>query len=404
MKKEDKVIEEEVVETEDYSDADQFMYDYNSNDAKPDLSKSDSERKKLLMILAGVVGGGLLIIIVLFVFSLFSGGGYDYEEVEVIMQEAAESYFTDYPNDLPASETESSIIELDTLVETEYMDPVNSYIRGSGSCTGRVTVSMIGTEYYYKPLLDCGDAYSSLLLYEELIKTDAVETGYGLYSENGIHVYKGENINNYVQLDNNLWRIVSINSDNTTTLVLDDKYYYGDAWDDRYNPVLDNYYGMNDYSKSRIKENLEIAFMDNSENGSLLSDNDRSKTVPFDLCIGKRSPISDGKDNSIECQTVLENQNIGLLTASQFLNASSDSYCLSIDDKACQNYNYLVAKFDWWLLTASSDSEHETFKVDNYIEVENSSSYENYRPVITLNNAVAIKDGSGTLDDPYILR
>src|SRR5699024_10653950 len=111
--------------------------------------------------------------------------------------------------------------------------------------------------------------------------------------------------------------------------------------------------------------------------------------------------------NSIECTDVLENQMIGLLAASDYLNASLDTNCKATTDKSCQNYNYLkLSGTDWWLVTGSSLNSYEVYSVrsSGYLYETNASSYKKVRPTIMLNNNVMIKSGSGSEANPFILK
>ena len=88
------------------------------------------------------------------------------------------------------------------------------------------------------------------------------------------------------------------------------------------------------------------------------------------------------------------------------MRASIDVDCTTPLSKTCSNYNYLKAKFDWWLATANSDSSDEAYTVtrSGYIKLETTSSYSDVRPVIYLNERAMIKEGKGTLKKPYVLK
>ena len=76
--------------------------------------------------------------------------------------------------------------------------------------------------------------------------------------------------------------------------------------------------------------------------------------IEFTLCIGSRNDEGTSKNNSEECQKKLPNQKVGLLTLSDYLYASLDSNCKKVTDRSCTNYNYLVMKTDWWLITPNA--------------------------------------------------
>ena len=47
---------------------------------------------------------------------------------------------------------------------------------------------------------------------------DIVTSGDGLYSRGGAYYFRGEYVNNYVKMDNSLWRIVKVTSDDNVVL------------------------------------------------------------------------------------------------------------------------------------------------------------------------------------------
>ena len=177
-------------------------------------------------------------------------------------------------------------------------------------------------------------------------------------------------------------------------------------WDDRYNSQVGYNRGINNYSASRIKDSLEELYQSNEEDAAILSDDDRSKLVSFDLCIGKRGESDTSKDNSIECSETYANQKLGLLTVSDYMTASLDENCQNVLSRACQNYNYLNNNQRFWLLTATSDNTSDVYGVDTsgVIEMVSASGYKSPRPVVMLDANVMLDSGKGTLEKPYKLK
>lgn len=368
-------------------------------------------KKKMFRFMGIIVGIVVVLLLILFIASL--GGKnksktYSYSEIEKIMEKAAKSYFKDHPDYLP---DESSIIEVDvdSLVNEGKMKDLSQYTKDDISCTGNVQVQKEDDEYIYTPNLNCGDNYSTIPLYSKVLeKNDVVNSGYGLYHNNNGYVFRGENINNYVQLDNSLWRIVKITSNNNIVLINEEGAGYSNPWDNRYNEERKYESGINNYASSRAKEFLEKIYKnpDEDDKEDVLSKKDKTRLVEYNVCIGKRTLTSEGKDNSYECRETLKNQKMGLLTLSDFLYASVDPNCKSADTKSCKNYNYLVIKSNWWLGTANSDDTSTVFKVgaNGVITADNASNYALLRPVIYLNDTVMYKSGKGTLEKPYTVR
>lgn len=372
---------------------------------KPKKSSSggpkDELRKKLLFLGAIILGGVLVLFLILFIVSSVMGRNYTYDDMEEIMTNAAMAYFEDNPDKLP-SENQRVEIDVATLAASGYMDEMVEYTGEDSTCTGKVTVQTNGDDYLYIPNLQCGDDYTTQSL-QEVVTDKVVTEGYGLYEVGDSYVYRGENVNNYLELDNALWRIVKINENGQIMLILDTEVSTSYPWDDRYNAGVGYNSGINTYSASRIRDTLSEFYATNDEDDAILSNSDRSKLDTFDLCTGKRSEGDTTKDNSVECSETLADQNIGLLTASDYMMASLDANCNTITDYSCQNYNYLVSGYRWWLVTASSDSTNDTYAISNVgvASSTSTSSYMRIRPIVMLDASVLYDSGRGTANKPY---
>ena len=62
------------------------------------------------------------------------------------------------------------------------------------------------------------------------------------------------------------------------------------------------------------------------------------------------------KDGKVECSEILEEQEVGLLPAYNFMLASLDENCKTTTSRSCGNNNYLTQfNEDYWLITAVKD-------------------------------------------------
>lgn len=370
-------------------------------------SPNQDAKKKMIKFMLIIICGLVFLLIILYVASLLSPKSYTYEEVETILKNAAQSYFADYPESLP--KVEGTIIEIDSsnLVEAGKMNNISNYMDGA-ICTGTVQVELSGTEYLYTPYLNCGEIYSTVELANKVLNESTVNSGYGLYSTNTGYAFRGEDVNNYVQLDKSLWRIVKVTSNNNLVLISAEGVPYTQYWDNRYNEERLYEAGINQYDASRIKDYLNKIYTKPSEEDGevLLSNSDKAKMISFNVCTGKRSINSETKNNTEECTKYIQNQKMGLLTLSDYLYASIDPNCKSASTKSCKNYNYLTLKEDWWLVTANKDDTSTVFSVSRSgnVTAENASNYAIVRPVIYLNSRVLYKDGNGSKDKPYTVR
>ena len=387
-------------------DEDEEVEEEESNDSSSNKSLINSDvKQKMIKLMVIIICVTFVLLFILFILSLFTKKSYTYTDVEKIMKDAAISYFADYPDYLPTQE--GSIVEVDVanLVAAEKMKDLSTYLGNDTSCGGVVQVQRVGNDFLYVPYLNCGDNYLTQELYKKVISEDVVTSGDGLYSVGNSYVFRGENVDNYVKLDNSLWRIVKVSSDGSMALIHADGIVYTKPWDDRYNEDQLFEAGINQYSVSRIKDYLDKIYKNPSkEDGEdILSDKDKARLVSYNLCIGKRSEKSEGKNNSEECMQVLKGQYLGLLTLSDYLYASLDTSCRSAETKSCKNYNYLVIREEWWLATADKDDTYSVFKVNHsgQAEKDNANTYSTVRPVIYLNSRVLYQSGEGTLEKPY---
>ena len=373
------------------------------------ISDKEKARKKLLKVVGIISGILILIFLLILIVTVIIGRNYTYDKIEQVLKNAAIKYYQVQDVLLPSNEGEKSEVDATTLASDDYklMKPL-SKLKKNVSCTGKVVVEKVNNEYIYTPYLDCGNSYKTEELYKAVTsKNKTVTSGNGLYEMNGEHVFRGEKVNNYVKLSKGLFRIVKITSDNKILLIPEFDEYYSDVWDDRYNADIGYSSGINLYRPSRMRDMLASIYADKLKDFSLLSDNDRQKLTTFSFCIGKRSAEEENNTGAVECADSLDNQMIGLLTASDYINASIDVNCKNTVSKSCQNYNYLKIKNTaWWLGTAPSFDTNDVYYVNEngYLLYSNASSLNIIRPTVMLNNNVMIRSGKGTESDPFILK
>ena len=397
--------EENNIDEDEPNEYDNYQ-DFSDDDSKSGFSLGGSNKeliRKIGLLMGGIIAvfivGGLIMGLI----SLIKGRSYTYEEVENVMKDAAIDYFKDHKKSLP---TAKQVVEItdSTLIKHEYMNELDKYLGEDSNCSGKVSVRKIEGKYVYIPYLNCGSDYNTTELHK-VVKEKVVTTGEGLYSVGDNYIYRGEKLKNYVKLGKKIWRIVKINSNNETMLVLDTYYDQSNTWDDRYNVVREYNAGMNTYKLSRMRDYLKKIYKDTDSDTRILTASDKAKLTKFDLCVGKRHKFSTDKKNTEECKEILSNQNIGLLTVSDYIFASLDPNCKRDLDEACQNYNYLAADDDWALVTAVINDNTKVFYVKGGdIDTDDAAGYFEVRPVVMLNDMAMVKKGKGTRKKPYIIK
>ncbi len=388
---------------------------------------------KYIAILLGLI---FAIVILILIGNLFTGGAkLSYEKIEEKLVKAAQKYAKDHPAVLPVNDGTSVTISSTVLVGNDYINDLSSYAKDSNvNCNGSVEIYLTEGEHYdYVPNFSCGNKYNTTHLYEQVIRDNdyGVVSGSGLYERrdgefvtdiddlgNGDnystfeYVFRGDEVNNFVKIDDNYWRIVAINDNNDMLLLFVNHSQKTSVWDDRYNEEFKKSQGINIYEqngiKSRAMERVEDFYRGDLTlmNKEAYSSKTRYLTVPMNLCVGKRTNTDSDISGNAECSVVLENQYAGLLPAYYYMSASLDSNCNSIISKSCGNYNYL-SQFDdyWWLLTANSEHSNEVYGVArNYVQSNICSYKNNIRPTIMLGSRVLYEEGNGSESNPYTIK
>lgn len=378
----------------------------------------------------GILGVLIVVMILFFMITGSGGGKYEYRDIELLMVRAARKYATENPKILPSSENSSQTISSKTLINLGYLEDLSTYAMDETNCNGSVEIyQTISGIYNYVPTLNCGKYFNSKKLSEKIIEDNYGGTtqGPGLYvrydgkfltDENDIdrlpadeYVFRGDTVNNYILVEDMLWRVVSIDKDGNIIAIMVDNIKGNTTWDNRYNAETLDYDGVNEYEmngiKSRIMQSAEdifnekVALIDKLYSGRI-----KYLVAPMDVCVGKRSPSDEGNDGSVECQKVLENQYIAALPVYSFMSASLDENCVRATSKSCGNYNFLASVGSgWWTATGNADNTSEAYVLRGRVLISQSCSYrDGIHPIIAFGSRSMYSKGSGTYDDPYILR
>lgn len=299
------------------------------------------------------------------------------------------------------------------------------------------------------------------------LKQNVVTSGPGLYKddiEKDKYIYKGENPDNYIKLDNDLWRIISIEPDNTLKIIKQDSigdFVYdpgyetnitgitnansieGTRWSTNstdycyYNGSLTTYYGckvwgskntMLDSNGNNItkmpkeiwnsttyelpeKEAYINTYLNNTYYASL-SEITKSKISNHSFNVGLLAYTS-GQTLTTDItqeKSYTWKGKVGLANATDYVRASTDSSCTNSytgtqSPYPCKNGNFMFNSADWWTI---SDRSYSTS--DHAWAILNTGSlYSNrvltssgIRPTVFLTSDI-ILSGEGTIDSPYII-
>ena len=368
-----------------------------------DSDDGNIKKKKMIKNLFRLIVLAVIIALIFFILSLFFMGKKSYNEVEILMKKAASKYYSEHSKKLPKTTGGTVEISAKNLSNLGYMKDIGKYIK-KGTCSGKVVVENNDDTFVYTPYLDCGESYKTMELFREITKSAHLVTeGPGLYAQDNQYVFRGEVTTNYISLNNRLYRIVKVDANNEIELISqEEKEQTSVSWDNRYNSDIKSSYGINDFNISRLKNSLDRIYEQDGKR-AFFTDKEREYIVYHNYCIDKTGP----KDPiSSDCLQSSVKMKVGLLTASEYMNASLDDECTYVTSRSCQNYNYLVkSNVDWWLITASGLSSYEAFSVSGgTIGVSKCFMMKKLRPVIYLNSKTMYKSGTGTKDDPYLVK
>ena len=352
-----------------------------------------------------LLGGIVVVIILLIIINACSNSsGNKYEKIEQKMVSAAQNYYANHKKNLPKEENNTVKVTISTLIEAELLKEVKDPNNKDQDCSGYVEVTKVGKEYSYIPFLVCKGNYEPKYLTDIIKESKQDEYGNGVYEMNGEYIYRGDDVKNYVSFNNQLWRIVKIDSEGDIKLVLanytEDEY----TWDDSYNSERKESVGITtDYLHTDIRKTLNDYYKTNFDKDA------KAKIVSKNICIGKYDIddyTSDSFSTEKECSIVKENEKIGLLVATDYKNACLNEKCVNVESSECKNRNYLSndEEFNTWLLSTTSKNTYKVLFLSGKIDRSTASNDKRINPVIYLTNKSIILTGMGTSKKPYVVK
>lgn len=280
---------------------------------------------------------------------------------------------------------------------------------------------------------------------------NTLNTGDGLYKYNSKYYFSGLNVNNYIEFNDETWRIVSIEEDGSVKIVKDSVVEINKiSLYESNNPFWSNYF--NDYHKNKIITEGKIPFdikgrrpLDtsltnsyciNTSNGCNAYDkgifldlevNDESimKVYLEDIYFSNMTPAAKEQvqnytfnigivETNKKIDVVLSSEEtnttisyIGLLNISDYVYSTQDTTCRnSFDKENCANSNWLtLPNYQYHLLNGKKVSSNaQIWTVSSAGKITSQDANNNFylRPVVVLNKNITIT-GTGSLDDKYIL-
>jgi len=363
-------------------------------------------RENIVKIL--LVVGILIVLIVILIACSGRGTGVginSYSRMEDNLKNASTKFLNKHQDLLPTEEGKIVKVQMDTIYTKKQMEKMTAVDDETIKCDGYVNVSYRINKndeksYRIVPHIKCGDKYETEDLYIHVLKNEDVVTELdGLYKIGDEYIFRGENPNNYVQIGNNLYRIMSINKDGYIKLINAKKPYFDSVWDDRYNVTVQKNEGINDYYVSRVRANL-IEYYNNEDS---YSETEKNVFVKNNVCIGKRSEGNLLIDRTEECSQTIDEDYLSLPILYDYFISSVDPNCKSIIDESCANYNYLSSLGTLFTATGSKENTNVVYSINGSMEPIKCNRTKRLAIISYIAN-VSYAGGKGTIDNPYLIK
>ena len=298
----------------------------------------------------------------------FQNGSQDYSDIYFALKSGEKHYIfvmvgyadvTEQPDDLNTN------IKLDLTYE-QYVDPI---LTGEAIYVGNQLVNI-------------------------------AKSGDGLYKdeyEDGRYAYKGTDPDNYIMFNDELWRIISIESDDSIKIIKNEYELYNMSWD------------YNNVNKWDAPASLNTYL--NTNYLSTLSDTD--KIIQHSWNIG---PVIRNNDDLI---TQIANEKetqwsgkVGLITVSEYLRANTNlqncaTFKLNNENvDECSVTNWLTMSTTYWLISAEYDSS-AVWRISMDSSITNNApnytpSPSSVVPSVYLTPSITLQ-GTGTKENPFVI-
>lgn len=218
------------------------------------------------------------------------------------------------------------------------------------------------------------------------------DTRDGLYELDDKYVFRGNNVNNYVEFANKTWRILDINKKDYTMHLI-------------------NTTGIS----NQFDQEGKIEFQNASSNVDILKKQslNNSKILSTDF----NTDIIDGSDFSRRALASIlgksvTNLEIGLISILDYVNASATLECVNnYLSNACKDNNYLYTMFannngSTWTLN-SNGNQVWYIDIDGFLKTEDATNIKYLYPVIYVNSNTYITNidvAVGSISSPYKIK
>ena len=266
------------------------------------------------------------------------------------------------------------------------------------------------------------------------ISVPTVESGDGLYEDeytSGRYVYRGANPNNYIEFNNELWRIIAKEADGTykilrneivTNMPFDSQgarttgycfsaSYGCNAWSSTANMVgSPSEFRNGDYSGTVDADSEMLTYLNGEYLESITVNKDKIVSHNYNIGAVESSSSNVNLAAQIEGEKSYKwNGEVGLISESDYINANSDMNTCGTFSKnnsnysTCRNNDWMyISGTDWWTLSPDAGFSHNVWYVRDggYLYISTERGSHGVRPAVYLTSSLSLS-GSGTQRDPY---
>ena len=255
----------------------------------------------------------------------------------------------------------------------------------------------------------------------------AMENNDGLHQDNDGYYFKGNVTNNYVMFENKLFRIMRVNNDDTVKLISEDyvaSFMWGDKADYKdsniqnwlnktekehsgiyYNTIVNNKVLKKTlYTEDILKDGKIITleeFIKEKEEANKLEE-EKTKEVSEEVVEETKEEKKEEKKktNKKKNKEEVEEKEEEVKKESDYVTI------LTVKDYTLANgkSSYLNNGKMFFLLGLTDEFENLYVEEDGSIQSTDSTAGYGIRPVITLKKNTEVVSGSGTKDDPYVIK
>lgn len=251
----------------------------------------------------------------------------------------------------------------------------------------------------------------------------AKENEDGLHQDVDGYYFKGNVSNNYVMFENRLFRIVRVNNDNTVKMISEGyatSFMWGDKADYK-DSNIQNWLNKTDKEHSGIYYNTIVNSKllkkteyteDILKDGKIITReefNKEKEEAQNKLEVEKEEVTEEVKEEKKEEKKATKKNKKEEETVEETVEVKKDSdyvTILTIKDYTLANgkSSYLNNGKMFFLLGLTDEYENLYVEEDGSIQSTDSTAGYGIRPVITLKKNTEVVSGSGTKDDPYVIK